>query len=375
MTSMAACQANRLKCCEAHRRDLPAQRRRLEDASGQVLRNDRSDQSIYLGNGMGSRGESRSGSARDAAISPEVIRRYSSPLGRTAARICEEVLLEVSLVMRGEGDPSRGIVATPDMSEEARMKRCQALSEPAAALAVALHSGELDDPFAGWKILTRYARRLGPRYVEMVVTHPDPNKETSASNVHRLLPRLTLNGAFVGELIAAEPPAFALGLAEERKQIGGLFALLLDKPLPKKVAGPGFQFGHSLLGTDQYLVVHFSFEFYGFAKYDVLVNPSSPVVRAVLQRMVETREYQFFALDRSGKATVFKSDPAQQDLAGLQSNWPKIVRADTTEAQYASAVASFGHRFPESALLAWVCREELAYIDLAHDRLELTPSG
>ena len=323
---------------------------------------------------MGSRGESKSGSARDADISPEVIRRYSSPLARTAARICEEALLEVSLIVRGEDSPSRGIVATPDMSDEARMKRCQALSEPAAALAVALHRGELDDPFAGWEILTRYARELGPRYVNMVAAHPDPSGGTTASNVHTFLPRLTLNGAFVGELIAAEPPAFALGLAEERKQAGGLFALHLDKPLPEKVAGPGFQFGHSLLGTEQYLIVHFSFEFYGFAKYDVLVNPSSPVVRAVLQKMVQTGEYQFFAFDRSGHATVFKSDPAQGDLAGLQTNWPRIVQADTTEAQYASAAASFGRRFPEGVLLAWVCRDELAYLDLAHDRLELTPS-
>lgn len=323
---------------------------------------------------MGSRGESSSGSARDADISPDVIRRYSSPLARTAARICQEALLEVNLVMRGEGNPSRGIVATPDMSEDDMMTRCQALSEPAAQLAMALHRGALDDPFAGWKILTRYARELGPRYVEMVAAHPDPGKEPPASNLHTLLPRMALNDSFVGELIAAEPPAFALGLAEERKQIGGLFALHLDKPLPETVSGPGFQFGHSLLGTEEYLVVHFSFEFYGFAKYDVLVSPRSPVVRAVLQRMVETGEYQFFALDRSGKATVFKSDPAQQDLAGLQTNWPRIVRANTTEAQYASALASFGRRSPECVLLTWVCRDELAYLDLVHDRLELTPS-
>lgn len=256
------------------------------------------------------------------------------------------------------------------------MNRCQTLSEPAAQLAMALHRGELDDPFAGWEILTRYASELGPRYVEMVAAHPDPGQSQAppTSNVHTLLPRMTLNGAFVGELIAAEPPAFALGLAEERKQIGGLFALHLDKPLPETVAGPGFQFGHSLLGNNQYLVVHFSFEFYGFAKYDVLVNPSSPVVRAVLQRMVDTGEYQFFALDRSGKATVFKSDPAQQDLAGLRINWPRIVRADTTQAQYALALASFGRRSPECVLLTWVCRDELAYLDLVHDRLELTPS-
>ncbi len=94
------------------------------------------------------------------------------------------------------------------------MNRCQTLSEPAAQLAMALHRGELDDPFAGWEILTRYASEIGPRYVEMVAAHPDPGQSQAppTSNVHTLLPRMTLNGAFVGELIAAEPPAFALGL-------------------------------------------------------------------------------------------------------------------------------------------------------------------
>lgn len=303
------------------------------------------------------------------------MRRFSSPLARTAARTSQEVLLEVNLVMCGKGDLSRGIVAAPDMSEDAMMTRCLALSEPAAQLAMALHRGALDDPFTGWEILTRYAHELGPRYVEMVVAHPDSGKAPTASNVHTLLPRMALSSSFVGELIAAEPPAFALGLVEERKQISGLFALHLDKPLPDTVSGPGLRFGHSLLGSGQHLVMHFTFEFYGFAKYDVLVNPSSPVVRAVLQRMVETGEYHFFALDRSGKATVFKSDPAQQDLAGLQTNWPKIVRTHTTEAQYAAAWASFGRRSPECVLLNWVCRDEPAYLDLVHDRLEVTPLG
>lgn len=204
---------------------------------------------------------------------------------------------------------------------------------------------------------------------------PLKGREPSASNVHTLLPRMVLNGSFVGELIAAEAPAFALGLVEERKQIGGLFALHLDKPLPTTISVAGFRFGHSLLGTDEYLVAHFAFEFYGFAKYEVLVNPNSRVVRTVLQRMVETGEYQFFALDRSGKATVFKSDPGQRDLAGLRTNWPRIVQADTTDAQCASAVTSFGRQIPKGELLTWVCRDELTYLDLERDRLELTPSA
>ena len=51
-----------------------------------------------------------------------------------------------------------------------------------------------------------------------------------------------------------------------------------------------------------------------------------------------------------------------------------ILGSTTTEAQYDTALASFT-RNPEPAgsLLRWVCRED-EYLNLAEDRLELTPA-
>jgi hypothetical protein len=88
--------------------------------------------------------------------------------------------------------------------------------------------------------------------------------------------------------------------------------------------------------------------------------------------MVETGEYMFFALSRKGRATVFKSEDSSSDLCGLRTNWPQILAADTSEAQYAAAVAAFGRRH-EGAVMTWVCRNEMAHLDLTDDRLELTP--
>ena len=34
-------------------------------------------------------------------------------------------------------------------------------------------------------------------------------------------------------------------------------------------------FGHSLLGTAAYEVIHFAFMFYGFVTYNVLINPNN----------------------------------------------------------------------------------------------------
>jgi hypothetical protein len=309
-------------------------------------------------------------------ISPEMIRRYSKPLARTAMRICREVQIEVSKIVHGAELPADRLgIVLPKPDDDEKVEQVLALTTPAVRLAEALDRGDLDDPFIGWELVMACARELGPRYIDMVGVRPTPEVEQNTqqtSNVHTLLSKLTINGSLVGELMAAETPAFALGVVEERKSLCGMFALHLDSALPEEVSKQGFRFGHALIGNDNYIVVQFIFEFYGFARYEVLVNPSSPVVRHVLQRMVESGEYMFFAISREGRATVFKSEGSGSDLSGLQVNWPKILKADTSETQYAEAVAAFERRH-DGEVMTWICRNEMEHLDLTDDRLELTP--
>ena len=65
----------------------------------------------------------------------------------------------------------------------------------------------------------------------------------SMSNVHPLLPQLTVNRQFMSDFLAAKTPCFALGLVEERKRQCGFMALRLDEPLPPEITNPGFRFG------------------------------------------------------------------------------------------------------------------------------------
>src|SRR5471032_1793351 len=108
------------------------------------------------------------------------------------------------------------------------------------------------------------------------------------SNLHPFLPKLTVNGRFIQDFFAAESPCFALSLVEERKQACGFMALRPPEAIPIEVLNLGFRFGHCLLGTAAYEVAHFAFEFYGFATYNVLVNPNNLIVRTVLSTMVES---------------------------------------------------------------------------------------
>jgi hypothetical protein len=140
------------------------------------------------------------------------------------------------------------------------------------------------------------------------------------SKIYSLLPKLTVNEQFVNEFISAQAPCFALGLVEERKRQCGFLALRLNEVIPPEVSSAGFRFGHSLLGTADFEVVHFAFEFYGFETYNVLINSNNPAVQTVLTTMVESEDYFFFAINSNGTATAFRSEIGQANLAGLKTN-------------------------------------------------------
>ena len=176
------------------------------------------------------------------------------------------------------------------------------------------------------------------------------------------------------EFLSADAPCFALGLVEEGKRWYGFVALRPGKAIPREVSDLGFRFGHSLFGNANFEVVHFGFEFYGFETYNALVNPNNPLARAVLETMVESGDYFFFALDSNKSVTAFRSEIGEDNLIMLKINLARIRASTTTEAEYNRAVASFTRNpEPPGPLLRWVCRED-EYLNLAHDRLQLTPA-
>lgn len=189
------------------------------------------------------------------------------------------------------------------------------------------------------------------------------------------LPKLTVNRQFIAVFTAAPAPCVGLGLVEVEDSQCALVALHLDQVLPPEVSAAGFAFGHTLFGNADWEVVHFAFEFYGFATYNVLINPSDPVARLVLSTMVETGDYFFFALTADNRVTAFRSAIAPDNLAGLKANMARIQRSTTSDAHYRQAVSQFKKRpVPPGTLLTWVCREDADYLDLARNPLVLSPA-
>jgi hypothetical protein len=130
-----------------------------------------------------------------------------------------------------------------------------------------------------------------------------------------------------------------------------------------------------MLGNDNFEVLRFVFQFYGFETYNALINPNNPLAQAVLRAMVESGDYYFFALGPKESATAFRSEIEQGNLMMLEKNLARIQGSTTTEAQYNKAMAFFAKTpEPPGPLLHWVCRDA-EYLNLAEDRLELTPTS
>ena len=194
------------------------------------------------------------------------------------------------------------------------------------------------------------------------------------SNVHVLLPTLTLNRLFVTDLMAAETPCFALGYVEERQSISGFLALRPDETIPSVSTDQGFRFGHSVLGLGGSPVLQFVFEFYDHARYHALVNPGNPIVQAVLSTMVETEDYFFFAINPDQTVTAFRSYLESPDLVGLRTNLEHFRRVTCMPAQYEKACRAFAKDpQPPGRILDWVCRDNFEYLDLTRHRLDLNP--
>ena len=196
----------------------------------------------------------------------------------------------------------------------------------------------------------------------------------AVSNVYPLLPKLALNRRFVRDFLDAAEPCCALGVIEERKQASPLLALRPGVVLPDHCTEHGFELGHSVLGDSKYEIVHFAFEFGGFATYNVLLNPSDPLVRAVLWRMVDQGCYFVLAIGPDQQVTAFRANIGEAVLAGLHEHFPRIERSTTSSMQYDKTLAQFRRRpEPPGQMLGWVCRGDPSYLDLANDRMDLMP--
>ncbi len=105
----------------------------------------------------------------------------------------------------------------------------------------------------------------------------------------------------------------------------------------------------------------------------MLLNPSSPVVRSVLERMIDSDDFFILVLGAGG-VEVFRSDVGQETLFWLQAFLPRLLASRTSTGQYAKSLSAFCRDpSPPGRVLDWVCGDDMRLLDLSADRVELTP--
>lgn len=192
------------------------------------------------------------------------------------------------------------------------------------------------------------------------------------------LPPLTLNRQFISDFSDAAAPCCALGLVKTADTVTGFFAVKPEPAIPSHVLGLGIGFGHRMIpsrasGT----LCQFAFNFYGFAQYSVLVNPSNPLALRAVETMVEQKDYFFFILSPDDRVSAFRSELDDANLVGMRDNIPEMRASGMSGAQYERAAQAFCQA-PDPAnmkILDWVCRDDPAYLDLENDIIDLPPIG
>jgi hypothetical protein len=188
-----------------------------------------------------------------------------------------------------------------------------------------------------------------------------------------MLPKLTVNHKFITDFFREKSPCCAVGLVEVEGKLTSLLSLRLNESVP--TTGWGFNFGNCLIGTSKYEVIHFSFNFYGFKNYNVLINPNNPISKKVLSMMIETGDFFMFLFNSENNLTAFRSGIEKNCLSGLKDSFSRIENSTTSDEEYLDMVTSFKKNpQPEGDFLNWVCNNNIEYIDLLKYRFDLNPS-
>ncbi|MFT2793852.1 hypothetical protein ACMV5I_28060 [Serratia sp. T13T92] len=193
-------------------------------------------------------------------------------------------------------------------------------------------------------------------------------------DLKKYLPLLSVNSLFIEDLMLDNPPCFAFGYVEERGEKCGFIALRPEISIPTESTQQGMHFGHSVIGTMEEPVLHFAFEFYGHATYHGLVPSGNPIIQAVLNTMLETEDYFFFAINPDNSITAFRSPLDGTMLMQLQNTHDVFWRAICSDERYEQTVTQFNKNIhqPEN-VLKWVCRNNWDYLNLTKYRMELYP--
>lgn len=82
-----------------------------------------------------------------------------------------------------------------------------------------------------------------------------------------------------------------MGLVAEGRTQYACLALRPVDDIPEDITRGGSNFGHSVRGTNDFEVVHFGFEFYGYRTFNALINPSNEIAKTIRRTWSRRRRF------------------------------------------------------------------------------------
>lgn len=185
-------------------------------------------------------------------------------------------------------------------------------------------------------------------------------------------PQLTTNSRLMRDFIALTTPRCALGLLEENGAIGAFFAVCPTQTIRARDARVTFSHGHAIWGWPGREVLQFGFTFFEHFTLNVLVNPANVAVQRALTVMLARRHYFVIAIRPEHRPTVFRADLTRDSFERLTAFGRRAHCSAATETEYQDIVKQFRKKpTPQGEVLEWVCRDDVEYLDLAHNRIDM----
>jgi hypothetical protein len=190
-----------------------------------------------------------------------------------------------------------------------------------------------------------------------------------------IFPKLTLNALLLQDFIKAQAPCFAMGYVQVAGKTTGFLALRPEYQIPNEATQGGFNFGHSVFGSEKHPLFHFVFEFYDHSMHNVLIDPANPIASAVMQTMVKEQDYFFFAINPDQNVVAFRADMLKDDAFNLKAHLEKYAHIDPCPVdQYEKTSRALMESDEyQGVLLEWVCRDNMEYLNMKDYPFEATP--
>ena len=192
----------------------------------------------------------------------------------------------------------------------------------------------------------------------------------------KTLPYLKINRLHIAQLMAEPIGCFSLGILDDGSDEVGFIVIRPADEIPIENAQNGFAFGHSVIGPEKSPVLHFAFNFYGHKTFHGLVATGNEMAKRVVRKMIQRDDYFFMVINPDERVVTFRSKGKFGDLAGLKLNQENYNDSYCDIDHYELVNTAFcSNPNPPGEVLRWVCRDNLEYLDLDLDVVQMNPSG